>query len=69
VGGVDALPGPAVRTVPVGDHEAMAGAILGLLGDDAEHARAADAARAAAARFAPEACHAAYAALYSELTA
>ena len=67
VGGVDELPGDAVRTAAVGDAEGVAREVLALLGDPAARVRAATAAGAAAGRYTPEAAHTTYRDLYTAL--
>jgi glycosyltransferase involved in cell wall biosynthesis len=67
VGGVDELPRDAVRSVPVGDAEAVARETLALLADPAARVRAASAAAAAAARYAPASARRAHRDLYELL--
>jgi glycosyltransferase involved in cell wall biosynthesis len=69
VGGMGEIGGEAVRLGPVGDDAVLAGHVLAWLDDPRALARAATAARAAAERFAPDACHCAYADLYLALAA
>jgi glycosyltransferase involved in cell wall biosynthesis len=69
VGGMAEIGGEAVRLAPVGDDAALAAHVLAWLDDPGALARAAVAARAAADRFAPAACHRAYADLYARLAA
>ncbi len=67
VGGIAELGGEAVRVAAIGDDAGLAAHVLGWLEDPAQLARAADGARRTAERFAPAACHAAYARLYAEV--
>jgi glycosyltransferase involved in cell wall biosynthesis len=67
VGGMSEIGGEAVRVAPVGDDEALAAHVLAWLDDPGALTRAAAAARVVARRFAPAACHRAYADLYAEL--
>ena len=67
VGGVDELPPDAVRSVPVGDAEAVARETLALLADPAARERAASAAAAAATRHPAGSARTAHRDLYTEL--
>jgi glycosyltransferase involved in cell wall biosynthesis len=67
VGGMAEIGRGPVRLAPVGDDAALAAHVLAWLEDTGALGRAAAAAGAAAARFAPAACHRAYADLYAEL--
>ncbi len=67
VGGVAEIRGEAVRAAPVGDDAALAAHVLAWLDDPAALTAAARAAGDVARRFAPAACHEAYARLYAEV--
>lgn len=67
VGGIAELRGEAIRVAAVGDDAALAMHVLDWLEDPATLAAAAAEATRTAERFAPAACHSAYARLYAEL--
>lgn len=67
VGGIAEISSDAVRVAAVGDDAALAEHIVDWLQDPDRLAAAQHAALAAAARFAPAACHEAYARLYAEV--